>query len=674
MREIKVAESAGFCFGVKRAVENTYAIASESEKKIYTYGPIIHNGTVVDDLKKHGVEIIEDLSFADENSKVIIRAHGVPPGAYEYLEQHGIEYVDLTCPFVKKIHNIVKKSYEEGAQIVVIGKREHPEVIGINGWCANSAIILYDEPLDEELMKRFEELERVCVVAQTTISQEKFYNYIKFLKNTCKSIEVFDTICTATSNRQKEARKLAASSDMTIVVGGRASSNSRELYLKCREVCENTLLIETADELKNVKYCGEKIAITAGASTPAHIIKEVLSVMSEEKVMQAAGEESFADMLESYPNSSLYNGQIVKGIVDRVSPNEINVNLPGYKGVGIISVDNLSDDPQFKPEEHFKPGDEIEAMVIKKNDVEGTVQLSKKRVDSQKNIEVIKAAFENGEILTGKVVEINKGGLSVSVNSVRVFVPNSQATERFTEDLSFLLNTTVDLKIIEFDDRKRRVVGSIKTVLIEEKKKVREAFWADVAVEKAYKGVVKSLTNFGAFVDLGGVDGLVHVSELSWGRIKHPSEVVKVGDVLDVYVKAIDDEKKKISLGFKKAEDDPWLKIANEYKEGDVIECKIVRLCNFGAFAEVIPFVDGLIHISQIANKRIDKPSDILKVGDVVEAKILEIKLEDKKISLSIRALLGDEPAAEEAPAEEAPAEEASEAPVEEAAAEETAE
>ncbi len=658
MKTILVADSAGFCFGVKRAVENTYKIAEESKKKIYTYGPVIHNETVISDLKKHGVDIIENLKAADKDSLVIIRAHGIGKKEYEYMVENNIEYVDLTCPYVKKIHNIVEKCYAEGKKIVVIGKKNHPEVAGINGWCDNSAVILYEEEITKELEDKFKAMDNIAVVAQTTINTEKFYNYIKFLKNTCKNIEVFDTICTTTSNRQEEAKKLASQSELMIVVGGKSSSNSYELYLKCKEVCENTILIQTAEDLKGKCFTEEKIAITAGASTPSHIIKEVLNIMSEEKIMSAAGEESFADMLESYPNSSLHNGQVVMGIVDRVSPNEINVNLPGYKGVGIISLDNLSDDPQFKPEDNFKVGDEIEAIVIKKNDVEGTVQLSKKRVDVIKNSESIKAAFESQEILTGKVVEINKGGLAVLVNSFRVFVPNSLATERFTEDLSYLMNTEVSLKIIEFDDRKRRAIGSVKAVIMEEKKKVRDAFWADIEVNKEYKGVVKSLTNFGAFVDLGGVDGLVHISELSWGRIKHPSEVVNVGDILDVYVKEIDAEKKKISLGFKKAEDNPWLKIANEYNVGDVIECKIVRLVSFGAFAEVIPFVDGLIHISQIANKRIDKPADVLTVGETVSAKIIELDVENQKISLSIRALIAPEaPAAEEVAAEEVAAE-----------------
>lgn len=377
--------------------------------------------------------------------------------------------------------------------------------------------------------------------------------------------------------------------------------------------------------------------------------------MSEEKVMPV-GEENFADMLENYLNSSLRSGQIVKGTVERVSPNEININIPGYKGVGVISLDGLSDDSQFKPEENFKVGDEIEAMVIKKNDVEGTVLLSKKKVDSQKNIEIIKTAFENNEILTGKVIDVNKGGVTVVVSSCKIFVPNSLATERATDDKSMLLNTEVSLRVIEFDDRKRRAIGSIKAVIDDEKKKLQEEFWAGVAEGKEYEGIVKSLTNFGAFVDLGGVDGLVHISELTWGRIKHPSEIVKVGDMIKVYIKEINAEQKKISLGFKKAEDNPWTKIEKEYKVDDVVTCKVVRLVPFGAFAEIIPFVDGLIHISQISNKRIDKPADVLNVGDEVEAKIIEIDLEAKKISLSIRALLKEE-VVEEAAAEEVVAE-----------------
>lgn len=643
--EIKVAKSAGFCFGVRRAVEKAYELSENENKNIVTYGPIIHNDAVIKDLEEKGVRVCEDLSEIDENNLVIIRAHGVPKKVYEYLDYKNISYVDLTCPFVKKIHRIVEQNYNEGRHIIVIGKKEHPEVVGINGWCDEKAYIFFEET-EDEIEEKIGKIDNICVVAQTTINKEKFYNYIKFLKNTCNEVHVFDTICSATEERQEEAIKLAKDADVMIVVGGTKSSNSNELYNLCKDVCSDTYLIEDASQLKDISFKEKKVAITAGASAPAYIIKEVLNIMSEEKTMPV-GEENFADMLENYLNSSLHSGQVIKGTVDRVSPNEINVNIPGYKGVGVISLDNLSDDPQFNPCNSFKVGDEIEAMVIKKNDVEGTVQLSKKRVDHFKNAEVIKAAFENKEVLTGKVVEINKGGISVLVNEFKIFVPNSLATERATDDKNLLLNTEVSLKVIDFDEKRRRAVGSVKAVIDDEKKKKQEAFWAEVSEGKVYEGKVKSLTNFGAFVDLGGVDGLIYISELSWGRIKHPSEVVNVGDVVTVYVKGIDDEKKKISLGFKKAEDNPWIKIQNEYKEGDEITCKIVRLVPFGAFAEIIPFVDGLIHISQISNKRIGKPSDVLNVGDEVQAKIVEIDVEKEKISLSMRALITEEVAEE---------------------------
>lgn len=671
---ITVAETAGFCFGVKRAVEKTYELSSRRDKRIFTYGPIIHNEQVVADLEKNGVLVEERLENLKSDSLVIIRAHGVGKKVYDYFEKEGIEYVDLTCPFVKKIHNIVKNAHEEGKDIVVIGKKNHPEVIGINGWCDDSALILYEET-EDEILPLIEGKNNITVVAQTTINKEKFYNYVKFLKNTCKNTEIFDTICNATSERQAEALKLAGEADTMVVVGGKNSSNTNELYRKAKEILDSTVLIEDASQLDLSLIKGDKIAITAGASTPAYIIKEVLNIMSEEKITPV-GEENFADMLENYLNSSLRTGQIVKGTVERVSPNEININIPGYKGVGVISLDGLSDDSQFKPEDHFKVGDEIEAMVIKKNDVEGTVLLSKKRVDSQKNIEVIRAAFESGEILKGKVTDVNKGGVTVIVNSCRIFVPNSLATERAADDKNLLLNTEVSLKVIDFDDKRRRAVGSIKAVIDDEKKKLQEEFWANVSEGKEYDGIVKSLTNFGAFVDLGGVDGLVHISELSWGRIKHPSEIVKVGDMIKVYVKEINAETKKISLGFKKAEDNPWTKIEKDYKVDDVITCKIVRLVPFGAFAEIIPFVDGLIHISQISNKRVEKPADELTVGQEVEAKIIEIDLEAKKISLSIRALLKEEAPAEEIAEEvtEEAAEEAVEETVEAAVEEATEE
>ncbi len=654
---IQVAKNAGFCFGVDRAVSATYEQLKESGKKLFTLGEIIHNEQVIADLEKKGVSVIENLKDVNpETDKVIIRAHGVSKQIYDELEARNIEYLDCTCPYVKKIHNIVHEKFLDGYHIVVIGKSQHPEVIGINGWCENTATILYDE---EKCLQDLKKYDKMAIVAQTTIDKVKFYKIIKILKNYCNEIQIFDTICSATSKRQDEAEKIAKESDVMIVVGGKDSSNSKELYLKCKHLCPQTYLIQTADQLAGKeRFSGKKIGITAGASTPAYIIKEVLNIMSEEKII-SNGEENFADILEQYLNSSIHTGQVIKGTVDRVSATEVNVNIPGYKGVGVISLDNLTDDPQVKANDLLNVGDEIEAFVIKTNDVEGIVQLSKKRVDSMKNIEKIKEAFETQEILTGKVVEINKGGLSALVNHVKVFVPNSLATERYTEDISFLMGTEVSLKIIDFNEQRRRAVGSIKAVLMEKKKEQQEKFWADAEVGKAYSGVVKSLTNFGAFVDLGGVDGLIHITELSWGRIKHPSEIVNVGDIVDVYIKDLDTENKKISLGFKKAEDNPWLKVQNEMKVGDVINVKVVRLVPFGAFAEVIPFVDGLIHISQISDKRIAKPADVLTIGEQVDAKIIELDIEKQKISLSIRALIEEGKAAEAAvPSEEVAAEE----------------
>lgn len=652
---IQVAKNAGFCFGVNRAVSATYEQIKQSKKNLFTLGEIIHNEQVIDDLEKKGVSVIETLADINpETDKVIIRAHGVSKQIYDELEERNIEYLDCTCPYVKKIHNIVHEKFLDGYHIVVVGKSQHPEVIGINGWCENTATILYDE---EKCLQDLKKYDKIAIVAQTTIDKVKFYKIIKILKNYCNEIQIFDTICSATSKRQDEAEKIAKESDVMIVVGGKDSSNSKELYLKCKHLCPQTYLIQTADQLAGKEQLtGQKIGITAGASTPAYIIKEVLNIMSEEKII-SNGEENFADILEQYLNSSIHTGQVIKGTVDRVSATEVNVNIPGYKGVGVISLDNLTDDPQVKATDLLNVGDEIEAFVIKTNDVEGIVQLSKKRVDSMKNMEKIKEAFETQEILTGKVVDINKGGLSALVNHVRVFVPNSLATERYTEDISFLMGTEVSLKIIDFNEQRRRAVGSIKAVLMEKKKELQEKFWADAEVGKAYSGIVKSLTNFGAFVDLGGVDGLIHITELSWGRIKHPSEIVNVGDVVDVYIKDLDSENKKISLGFKKAEDNPWLKVQSEMKVGDVINVKVVRLVPFGAFAEVIPFVDGLIHISQISDKRIAKPADVLTIGQQVDAKIIELDIEKQKISLSIRALLEEEKAEEAA----APAEDAAE-------------
>ena len=637
---IRVAKTAGFCYGVKRAVDNVYAAV---EKGIHTatIGPVIHNPQVIADLTSKGVKVCNAVSDIPDGYTAVIRAHGVSESVYNELKD--MEYIDLTCPFVAKIHRIVNEHYKKGYRIVIVGDKNHPEVIGINGWCGNEAYIINnaDEKIGENLSQS-----DVCVVAQTTIKKENFMQIVQILKNTCKSTLIFDTICSATRDRQEEAVELAKASDMVLVIGGRESSNTRKLFEISKQYCKETYQIETYEEIPQ-KNIFNKIGITAGASTPVSIIEEVVKAMSE----NLKNEETFAELFEQYESKALSNGDIIDGKVAEVRNNEVIVDLDGFKYNGQLAADQLTDDPSLKPSDVVKEGDTIKVYVVGVNDGEGKVVLSRKKLVAMESWNKIKAAYESGETLEGKIIKAVKGGVIALTDGSQVFIPARQASERFVQDLQSLVGNVVNYRIIEIDERRKRVIGSVRVILDEQRKAVEDAFWADAEVGKKYTGTVKSLTNFGAFVDIGGVDGLVHISELSWNKIKHPSEVVKEGDVLEVYIKDINDETKKISLGFKKVEDNPWVIAQNTIHKDDVVKCKIVRMLPFGAFAEIIPNVDGLIHISQIADRRIGKPEDVLEIGQEVEAKVTDVNWDDKKISLSIRALI--EPAEEETVVEE---------------------
>ncbi len=663
---IILAKSAGFCFGVRNAVEGLEKEAGQN--KVATLGHIIHNGDVVKRFESMGVYSYEDINDVPKGNKIAIRAHGVSRAVMDEIDGKGFSYVDLTCPFVKKIHNIVSQNHNDGKTIVIVGDKNHPEVIGINGWCDNSAYIALSEQDLEGVIASDSD---ICVVSQTTMDRATFEKIVKYLKNSCKSVQVFDTICSATATRQTEAGKIAAEADMMIVIGGKNSSNTTKLTAICKKYCKNTYQIENFGDIPQDIYIPKIIGITAGASTPAAIIKEVVEKMEE---MQKNSSENFAAEFEEYEKSliTLNTRDIVKGTVMSVSEAGVSVNL-GYKSDGFVPASEVSDDPSADIKALVKEGDEIEAFVVRVNDVDGEVTLSMKKILAMKGIKEIEEAFETKEVLEGTVTQVVNGGVIVTCKGVRVFVPASQASDRYLADLEQLVGNKASFRIIDIKKMRGRtkIVGSIKSVLSEQKAALAEEFWNGVEIGKRYQGVVKSLTKFGAFADIGGVDGLIHISELSWAKIKHPSEVVKEGDVVDVYVISFDKETGKISLGFKNADDNPWKK-AEQLKVDDVIDCKIVRIVPFGAFAEIYPGVDGLIHISQVADKRIGKVEDELMIGQHVQAKVVEIDLENKKIGLSIRALLAKEEPSEEAAEEVAIEEAVAEEVVEEAAAEET--
>lgn len=690
-KQIILAKTAGFCFGVDRAVNLVYELVGEG-RKVCTLGPIIHNAQLVADLESKGVKIIDDISQAPQGYTVVVRTHGVEKSVLDELESKGVDYVNATCPFVTKIHNIVKKQ-DENTVVLIAGDKNHPEVLGIKSYCkGDSYVFKNEEELTEIIQKhKIAQKNNVICVAQTTFSLIEQKKCKKIFKKLCTNCKIFDTICNATSDRQNEAEELSKKSDAMIVVGGRHSSNTCKLRDTGEANCP-TFLIETADELASLdlsKY--NVIGVTAGASTPSVIIKEVLKSMSEEikekevettsavteEVVETAenadkatkpavkasadGEASFEELLnESFKENE--NSKVVTGTVVRITPTEVFVDVPGRKQTGVVAFDDLSSDNISKCEDVVAVGDEIQLVIMKTDDQDGVLKLSKRLFDAVKGWDEIVAAKENDEILEGQVTAVIRGGVLVSAKGTRVFIPASLTGVPRNQELSVLKDATVKFKIIDINPARRRAVGSIKVVADAERKEKQEALWATLKVGDKVKGTVKSLTSYGAFVDLGGIDGMVHISELSWSRIKHPSEVVNVGDVVEVTIKSLDEETKKISLGFKNIEDNPWEILKRDYPVGSVVDAKIVSFATFGAFANILPTVDGLIHISQISWDRIKTPQDVLKIGDVVKAKIIEIDFDKKRVSLSMKELLDKPETAEDDSAEaEESAEEATE-------------
>ncbi|HOP92257.1 MAG TPA: bifunctional 4-hydroxy-3-methylbut-2-enyl diphosphate reductase/30S ribosomal protein S1 [Acetivibrio thermocellus] len=644
--EIIVAKSAGFCFGVSNAVKTVNNLLENQKEPIYTYGPIIHNAQVVDLFTSKGVKKIDDIDEAEPNGHIVIRAHGVTPDIYKKISDKGLILEDATCPYVKKIHNLVKEKSEEGYKIIIVGDRNHPEVIGINGWCNNQAYIV-DSVDDVEKLPTSDE--KVCVVAQTTITNEKWLEVNTALKKKFKNILKFDTICSATSRRQNEAEEIAKNVDMMIIIGGKNSSNTQKLYDICKKHCNLTYKIETSGDLPPVDIKKiKKVGISAGASTPDWVIEEVIKKMSELNkqgmvdILENDGEIDFANAFE---NSfvRIHAGDTVKGKIIGFNSNEVFVDL-GYKADGIIPLEEYTDDPNFNIEKEVKIGEEVEVLVEMVNDGEGNVRLSKRKVDAIKSWDDIVKAYENKTPVNAYVVEVVKGGVIASYNGVRIFVPASQVSDRYVKDLNEFLKRSITVRILELNEKRRKVVGSARVIIEEEKEALANRTWNSMEVGKVFKGTVKSLTDFGAFVDIGGVDGLIHISELSWTRVKHPSEVLKVGDEVEVTVLEFDKEKKKVSLGYRKMEDNPWYKIEEKYKVGDVVKVTVLRFAPFGAFVELEKGVDGLVHISQISSKRLAKVEDALEIGMKVDAKIIEVDGENKKISLSIKEVMPIDP------------------------------
>ena len=638
--QIILAKTAGFCFGVNRAVKLTYELL-EQGRPVATLGPLIHNPQVVEDLESKGAITCDSVDDVPDGYEVVIRSHGVGQSVYDKISTRRLAYHDATCPFVTKIHKIAARAGADGAMLLVAGDAKHPEVQGIVGHTTGKVEVFANLTELEKLLPELTQQKSIFAVAQTTFNVQSWETCKEFLKNQCTNAKIFDTICNATWARQQEAEDLSQKCDHMVVIGGHHSSNTQKL-LQVAARHTKAINVETADELDKDWLNGARIVgVTAGASTPSSIIEEVLNCMSEE----IRDDMSFEEMLAASEAKPLYAGKIVKAKVISVSPTECVVGIDGSKHTGIVKLSEMSHDPNAKMEDLVKVDDELDLVVVKTNDQEGVDTLSRVRFEAQKGMKDVSEAAENGTVMEGDVMEANKGGVVVNVKGVRVFVPRSQATMRRDEDYTKLVGQHVKLVITECAGRK--IVGSINKVTAEENKAKRDEFWKNVEVDKQYTGVVKSLTSYGAFVDIGGVDGLCHISELSWNNIKHPSEVVSVGDTIEVYVKSYDPENQKVSLGYKKEEDNPWEKLKNEYPIGSEFEAPVVSITKFGAFVRILPGIDGLVHISEISNERVNKVSDVLKVGDMVKVKLINVDFDRKRISLSMKACLNE--AAEDA-------------------------
>ena len=636
--EIKVAKTAGFCFGVKRAVETVEA-QLKAGKQVYTYGPIIHNEEVVRDFENKGVRILhpEDEWERVEKGTIVIRSHGVTRAEQEKLSAYGFEVVDATCPFVKKIHRIVEEQSLQGRKIVIIGDENHPEVIGIRGWAKGEVFVL--DTAEKAEKTEFSEGEKLCIVAQTTFNYKKFQELVEIFQKKRYDIIVLNTICNATEERQSETAQLAALSEAMIVIGGKQSSNTKKLYEIAKNACGNTYYIQKLDDLDLSQFKSFRcVGITAGASTPNNIIKEVQKIMSE---------MSFDQLLEE-SLKTIHNGEVVEGTVIRVKEDEIVLNI-GYKADGIITRSEYTNTPNVDLTTLVKEGDTMQAKVLKVNDGEGQVLLTYKRLAAEKGNKKLEEAFNNKEVLKATVSAVLEGGLSVVIDEARIFIPASLVSDTYEKDLSKYKDQEIEFVISEFNPRRRRIIGDRKQLLVAKKQELQKELFERIQIGDVVEGKVKNVTDFGAFIDLGGVDGLLHISEMSWGRIESPKKVFKVGDTVKAFIKDIQGE--KVALSMKFPDQNPWADAEEKFAVGNIVTGKVARMTDFGAFVELVPGVDALLHVSQIAREHIEKPADVLKVGQEIEAKIVDFNLNDKKISLSIKALLA--PVAEEEAAEE---------------------
>ena len=634
MTEIILSPHSGFCFGVKLALEKAEeAIGARKGKRIYTCGPLIHNGNVTDELKEKGIEIIDSPDEAEKGSVIIVRSHGEPESFYGLAAEKELEIVDATCPFVFRIHMLVKEAWASGMQIVITGDKDHPEVIGINGWCGNSAFVISSKEEAAEIKSS----KKLFVVAQTTITENLFEEVVRELSSKNLEIEVENTICSATSERQAGCLLTAKNSDAMVIIGGKSSSNTAKLYEIAKKHCKNVYFVENIDDLplKEIqKY--NRIGVAAGASTPENAIKEVISNMSDN--ITENKELSMDDLMEDIEKSLRLprGGEMVTGKVHQVTDKEIIVNL-GCKKDGIIPLEEIKLEGDQKLTDLYSEGDEIQAKVLKTDDGDGSILLSKKKMEAGEHWEQINDALENKTFIDVEVLRQVNGGVIAAYKEVQGFIPLSQLSDRFIEDSSEFVGQTLTVRVSRVDQRRGKAVFSRKAFLNEERQKLVEEIWESVNVDDIVEGTVMRFTDYGAFVDIGGIDGLLHISEISWGKLKHPKEVLEIGQKIHVKVLSMNNEKGKISLGLKQTQPEPWSIINDKYNEGDIVKGKVVQIKEYGCFVELEPGLDGLVHISEVSHRRVGNINEELSQGQEVEAKILEIDKERKRISLSIK-------------------------------------
>lgn len=637
MSEVTLANKAGFCFGVKRAVEETIRLREKYNKDIYTLGPLIHNNDVVKSLEEKGIHSItlEEAYNLKKNDVVVIRSHGVGKNVFDHLRKNNVIIENGTCPYVRNIQQKVEEYYNKGYNIIIVGDDKHPEVIGINGWCNDTAIISKDgENIDAIKSK-------VCVVSQTTEKQSNWEKVLNRIISLAKEIVAFNTICNATEERQESANKLSKEVDLMIVLGGYNSSNTTKLYEICKKNCENTYHVEKVDSSLLNMIGNEninKIGITAGASTPEYVIEEAISKMKKQNDISQEDMDLYDKYFKDTSNISV--GSILEGEVFKVNEKEAYLTI-GTKTEAIVTADEYSRDNETPLNQQIKVGDVIKAKVINRKNSDGLVVLSRTEVLRAEQQQVLKAAFDNGEIINVQVKQEVKGGLVALFEGERVFIPASHIELSRVSDLSKYIGQNFDIKLIEYSRERNRVkiVGSRRELLEKENEVKKATTWASLEKGMVVEGEVKRLTAFGAFVEINGIDGLLHSSEMSWNKVNNPSKLFKVGQIIKIGVLEVDRENNKLALSVKMLSENPWNNINEKYPTGNVVAGKVVRFAPFGAFVELEEGIDGLVHISQISNERVEKIEDVLKIGDIVKAVITQVDAEGKKIGLSIKDL-----------------------------------